>query len=166
MSYYRFFFIITVTKHWQYYRNLGSNNKCTIQYKEAHRCLSGNLNRNWVTRFFGAKMKALHSFTATLSSSSPLLLERACRAWRWQQALQEELKHRNILLYPLALHGKESLLKMVSPGITAKPGLTLQNIHTASNEIPLFKVKQTSSYPTLHRYSMLIPNIHWLWPYF
>lgn len=56
-------------------------------------------------------MKVLHSFIAMLSSSSPLLLERACRAWRQKQVLQEELKHRNILFYPLAFHGKEILPK-------------------------------------------------------
>lgn len=55
-------------------------------------------------------MKALHSFTAMLSSSSPLLLERACTAWRRQQPLQEELKHRNALL-PFSLSWERNLTK-------------------------------------------------------
>lgn len=119
------FFIITVTKHWQYYGNLNSNNKYTVQNNEAHQCLSGNLNRNWVTGLLGAKMKALPSFIAMLSISSPPLLQRACRVWRRQQALQEELKHRNILFHPLAFHGKKKTLqKLLSPVITAKTRLT------------------------------------------
>lgn len=70
-------------------------------------------------------MKALHPFIAIISISSTLLLQRARRAWKQQQALQE-LKHRNIFFHPLAFHGKKKtktkkpLPKMLSPMITAK----------------------------------------------
>lgn len=83
------FFIMTINSCWRYYRNLDMNNKYTIQYNEGHRGLSGDLYTNWVTRLFRARMNALHSFTAILSVSFPLLLQRAYMAWRRQQDLQE-----------------------------------------------------------------------------
>jgi len=70
-------------------------------------------------------MNALHSFTAMLSISSPPLLQRAHRVCRREQALQEELKHRNILFHHLVFHGKKNQLKkMLNPVITAKTRLT------------------------------------------
>lgn len=105
------FFSMTINSCWRYYRNLGMNNKYTIQYNEGHQCLSGDLYTNWVTGLFRARMNALHSFTATLSVSFPLLFLRAYRTWRRQQDLQE-LEHRNILFHPEAFQGTNWLMKI------------------------------------------------------